>query len=291
MNISLPSMYIWQQKVFFNLLKNWKGTFHVVKSRRQCGKSVLEEIIALYSTLSKDKQRCYVLEPTFNQCDRLMNDLLEMVKGKPFYKNHNYVKRTINFKNGSQIRLFSAEQGEEALRGYTCEILLIDETGYISNKIINAVLPYVNVSNGPVVMVSTPRGRSGIFYDYYVMGNDPTKPLVFSYDWALEDVSALLSPERLELYRASMDVLAFRTDYEGQFLDGLSRFFGDFSKCVYNKPSICNEPVVFGIDWAGATGGDYTAISIIGISGDRSKDNYNHGKIILENYLSCWVWN
>ena len=267
MNISLPSMYIWQQKVFFNLLKNWKGTFHVVKSRRQCGKSVLEEIIALYSTLSKDKQRCYVLEPTFNQCDRLMNDLLEMVKGKPFYKNHNYVKRTINFKNGSQIRLFSSEQGEEALRGYTCEILLIDETGYISNKIINAVLPYVNVSNGPVVMVSTPRGRSGIFYDYYVMGNDPTKPLVFSYDWALEDVSALLSPERLELYRASMDALAFRTDYEGQFLDGLSRFFGDFSKCVYNKPLFCNEPVVFGIDWAGSTGGDYTAISIIGISG------------------------
>ena len=144
-----------------------------------------------------------------------MSDLLEMVKGKPFYKNNNYVKRTINFKNGSQIRLFSAEQGEEALRGYTCEILLIDETGYISNKIINAVLPYVNVSNGPVVMVSTPRGRSGIFYDYYVMGNDPTKPLVFSYDWSTEDVSALLSPERLELYRASMDALAFRTDYEG----------------------------------------------------------------------------
>ena len=144
-----------------------------------------------------------------------MNDLLEMVKGKPFYKNNNYVKRTINFKNGSQIRLFSAEQGEEALRGYTCEILLIDETAYISNKIINAVLPYVNVSNGPVIMVSTPRGRSGIFYDYYVMGNDPTKPLVFSYDWSTEDVSALLSPERLELYRASMDVLAFRTDYEG----------------------------------------------------------------------------
>jgi len=27
------------------------------------------------------------------------------------------------------------------------------------------------------------------------------------------------------------------------------------------------EPVVFGIDWAGATGGDYTAISIIGLSG------------------------
>ena len=51
-----------------------------------------------------------------------MSDLLEMVKGKPFYKNNNYVKRTINFKNGSQIRLFSAEQGEEALRGNSGDV-------------------------------------------------------------------------------------------------------------------------------------------------------------------------
>jgi len=30
---------------------------------------------------------------------------------------------------------------------------------------------------------------------------------------------------------------------------------------------VVNEDVVLGIDWAGSTGGDYTAITVIGVSG------------------------
>lgn len=267
MNVELPSMYIWQQRVFFGLKQNWKDSIHVVKSRRQCGKSVLGEIISMFSCLSKEKSRCYILEPTFAQADKVLKEVDEMCKDKPFFKKKNEMRRQIFFKNGSEIRLFSAEQGDEALRGYTCEILIIDEAAYISNDIINAVFPYVNVSKGPILLFSTPRGKSGIFYDYYHMGETKEVPNVFSYDWAKEDVSELLSPMKLELYRKTMDALAFKTDYLGQFLDGQSRFFGDFSKCIKVKPNICLEPVVFGIDWAGSTGGDYTAISIIGISG------------------------
>ena len=155
----------------------------------------------------------------------------------------------------------------DALQGYTCELLVIDEAAYISEDIIDAVMPYVNVSKGPIIMFSTPRTKSGQFYNYYSMGMSPELNNIYSYDWVNYDVSELLSPSKLELYRKTVDRLKFKNYYLGQFLDNESDFFGDFSQCVKDKPSICNEPVVFGIDWAGATGGDYTAISIIGLSG------------------------
>lgn len=264
MNVELPKMYGWQQKVFFGLKEHWRDSIHVIKSRRQCGKSVLAEIISMYTCLSNKKFRCYILEPTFAQADKIVNEIYAMCKGKPFYWKTNNIRRQIYFKNGSEIRLFSAEQGEEALRGYTCELLIIDEACFISDSIINAVFPYVNVSKGPILLFSTPQGKSGLFYDYYCMGFSNEVNNIFSYDWAIEDVSELLSPAKLELYRKTMDALAFRTDYLGEFLDGQSRFFSDFSACIKDKPIWSGEPVLFGVDWAGSMGGDYTAISILG---------------------------
>ena len=267
MTITLPKMFSWQQKVFLGLKNNWKDSIHVVKSRRQCGKSILAELIGMYYCIQNKNFRCYITEPTFNQADKVLVEIWKMCKGQPFYFKKNDIKRQIIFKNGAEIRLFSAEQGVDALQGYTCELLIIDEAAYLSEDIIDAIFPYVNTTKGPIVMFSTPRTKSGQFYNYYQMGMSPELNNIYSYDWALEDVSELLSPSKLELYRKTVDRLKFKTYYLGQFLDNESDFFGDFSQCVKDKPSICEEPVVFGIDWAGATGGDYTAISIIGMSG------------------------
>lgn len=267
MNIELPKMYKWQQDVFFGLKTKWKDSIHVVKSRRQCGKSILGEIIMLYSCLSSNNYRCYILEPTFAQADKVMNDLKKMVQGKPFIKKINDIRRQIFFKNGSEIRMFSAEQGVDALQGYTCELLIIDEAAYISEDIINSVFPYVNTTRGPILMFSTPQSKSGLFYNYFMMGVSKESNGVYSYDWAKEDISELLSPARLEQMRKTMDPLKFKTFYLGEFLDGESKFFSNFNKCIVDEhiqwfPGI--EPVVFGIDWAGSTGGDYTAITILG---------------------------
>lgn len=267
MNITLPKLYQWQSDVFIGLKQHWKDSIHVVKSRRQCGKSMLAELIGMYYCIKNKNFRYYIISPTFNQADKMLTEVWKMCKDQAFYYKKNDIKRQIIFKNGAEIRLFSAEQGVEALQGYTCELLVIDECAYISEDIIDAVMPYVNTTKGPIIMFSTPRSKSGQFYNYYSMGISPELNSIYSYDWVNYDVSELLSPAKLELYRKTVDPLKFKNYYLGQFLDGQSRFFGDFSKCVQVKPFTCLEPVVFGVDWAGSTGGDYTAISIIGLSG------------------------
>ena len=276
--ITLPKLYQWQSDVFIGLKQHWKDSIHVVKSRRQCGKSMLAELIGMYYCIQNKNFRYYIISPTFNQADKMLTEIWKMCKGQPFYYKKNDIKRQLIFRNGAEIRLFSAEQGVEALQGYTCELLVIDECAYMSEDIIDAVMPYVNVSKGPIIMFSTPRTKSGQFYNYYSMGMSPELNNIYSYDWVNYDVSELLSPSKLELYRKTVDPLKFKTYYLGQFLDNESDFFGDFSQCVKDKPSICMEPVVFGIDWAGATGGDYTAISIIGMSGQLYDIKYFNDK-------------
>jgi hypothetical protein len=63
----------------------------------------------LYTSLANENYRCYIIEPTFNQADKVMADLKKMIVGKPFVKKFNDLKRQVFFKNGSEIRMFSAE--------------------------------------------------------------------------------------------------------------------------------------------------------------------------------------
>lgn len=276
--ITLPKLYQWQADVFIGVKQHWKDSIHVVKSRRQCGKSILAELIGMYYCIQNKNFRCYIISPTFNQADKMLVEIWKMCKGQPFYFKKNDVKRQIIFRNGAEIRLFSAEQGVDALQGYTCELLIIDEAAYLSEDIIDAVMPYVNTTKGPIIMFSTPRTKSGQFYNYYSMGMSQELNNIYGYDWTKYDVSELLSPAKLELYRKTVDRLKFKTYYLGEFLNNESDFFGDFSQCVKDKPNICFEQVVFGIDWAGATGGDYTAISIIGMSGQLYDIKYFNDK-------------
>ena len=104
MNIELPKLFSWQEKVFLNLLNNWDNSTHVIKSRRQCGKSILCEVILIYAALSKPNQKCYLLSPTFPQADKVLNEIIDMIpKDKGLRKSINNVKRNIKFTNGSEI--------------------------------------------------------------------------------------------------------------------------------------------------------------------------------------------
>ena len=271
MNVVLPSLYKWQYDVVNNFKTHRKGYWHVVKSRRQVGKSIMIENLLIMNALELAHTTNYMVSPSFNQADKIYNEMKEVLDKKPFVKKMNNLKRQIFFKNGSEIRCFSAEQGEY-LRGYTVSgVLCVDESAYISDDIIDIIMPWTNANNAPVIFCSTPLAKAGRFYNMYMMGLDPNESSVFSYDWTEYDCSALLSPARLEFFRRTLDPLKFKTDYLGMFLDNESAFFGDYNDClVSRKPAfIEGQECYFGIDWGSGVGGDYTAIAIVKKSGKK----------------------
>ena len=53
----------------------------------------------------------------------------------------------------------------ESLRGYTTHMAIIDEAGYIPEVVYDAFLPSTATTRARILLTSTPRGKSGAFYN------------------------------------------------------------------------------------------------------------------------------
>lgn len=257
-----PKLFPWQADVIRTLFANWNDTIHVIKSKRQVGKSVMLENILLKTAIEKKNTDSFVLSPTNAQAEKIFAELLNAIKRTPVYRTHNASNHVITFSNSSQIFFKSAEQREN-LRGYTVTgILCIDEAAYISDSVISDVLPWVDANRAPVVFTSTPVGKQGMFYNFFIEGLKDNHEKYFCYDWSKYDTSQLLTAERKEFYRRTLPKDKYITDILGEFLQGDSAVFGDFTPVLTNEYNKSNITYYFGIDWGSGVGGDYTVVSI-----------------------------
>lgn len=253
-------LYEWQLQVLRELRTHWKGYFHVVKAKRQVGKSVLIETLLLKTAIENPNTDSFLLTTTLDQARKLFNEIKDVVINTPIYRKHNDIQLYIAFKNSSVIHFKSAEQ-KEALRGYTCSgIFCVDEAAYIPDEVFYKTLAWCNVSQAPIVICSTPAFKTGFYYKYYTLGfENDTK--IISYDWSQFDTSMLLPDETLERYRKQLPATQFKTDYLGEFLDNEGGIFGNFGDIISDDYTP-NLNCYMGIDWATGVGGDETAVCL-----------------------------
>lgn len=263
MEIELPRLYPWQKDVFTDVISDGgKQKTYVLRSKRQIGKSILCETLALWCACQRTCISC-IVEPVLHQSRRVYRQLLSAIGGEssPIVKSANATLLEIEFINGSQIVFKSAEQ-REALRGLTVTkggILIIDEAAFIEKEIFDILLPITDACKAPVVYASTPLFCSGEFWEKDMLGQKGS-PFVKSYDWSKYDTSELLDPEKLEYYRQTMSPLKFRSEILGCYIQEGSYVYGDITKCygeLSKKP-----PVSAGLDW-GSTGTDSTTLILL----------------------------
>lgn len=253
-------LYPWQLQVTNELKTHWRGYTHVVKSKRQVGKSIMLESILLQTAINKSKSCSICLSPTLEQARKVFNDVKKVVKPTKLYSKHNDLQLLIMLRNGSTIFFKSAEQ-KDGLRGYTVTgIYVVDEAAFISDEVFFETLAWVNVSQAPVVLCSTPKHKTGFFFKYYMLGLS-NEPNIFSYNWSEFDTSALLPAEKLAEYQRNMPESQFKTEFLGEFLDNEGGVFGDFGKIISNEYNP-NLNCYMGIDWGTGQGQDETAIAI-----------------------------
>lgn len=264
-NVQFPKLYEWQDVVFQAIKEDdGKGNFYVVKSRRQTGKSILAITVLLYFALKNPNSIGTCIEPTLTQGRRVFKQIISAVGGSdsPLIKTANATLLEMEFSNGSQIIMKSAEQGD-SLRGMTVKksILILDESAFIKKDIFEILYPVVDALRCPILMISTPLFESGEFFERYTLGCSGDK-FTKSFDWAKYDTSALLSPEKLEYYRNTMSEMRFRSEYLGEFITDKSYVFGNFTTCY----AVSSKPAVYAaVDWA--TGkkdeDDYTCLILM----------------------------
>lgn len=260
MDITIQSIKCigWQKEfvnMFLNLQPNDK---FIIKASRQKGKSTIMEQAILYYAFNNSGSTSYFISPTNNQARKVFNDIKKLIGNSPLTEKMNETTCEIRFRNGSEIGFKSAEMGDN-LRGYTVKngALFIDEAAFIKDDTISLLLPYITVSQSPIIMVSTPRRKSGTFYNWYEKALNGEKG--FKYlDVNDFDNSFFINEDQINSYKSIMTPEKFKNEILGLFSDNNEGLFGDYQS-LYKLPDDLN-PVYGGIDFS-TTGNDATVIS------------------------------
>jgi len=255
----------WQEQVL-----NTKGNI-CLRSGRQVGKSfVISHKAAKYAVSNRNKT-ILVIASVERQAQLLFEKILgylhdyhkEMIKkgrDKP-------TKHKLNLTNGTVIHCLPTGLSGYGIRGYTVDLLIADEAAFIPEEVWTAVTPMMAVTGGDTILLSTPFGKGGYFYDCF---NDPNYT---SFHVSSEDCPRI-SEEFLEAARERLTKVQYAQEYLGEFVDELQQFFPTalIKKCMTISRGAPLPPVgrpFLGVDVA-RMGGDETVL----VSMDMRRSGY-----------------
>jgi Terminase large subunit, T4likevirus-type, N-terminal len=178
---------------------------------RQSGKSTISGVIALHRALYHPGSLVLCLAPALRQSQELFGKVLGFYRdlGRPVSPQGER-KLSLELENGS--RIVTLPGSEKTIRGFSgTSLLVLDEAARVEDELYFAVRPMLAVSGGALMMLSTPYGKRGVFYEEWTSGRG----------WERYEVPASKCPrisgEFLEEERASLPPFIFRQEYECSF--------------------------------------------------------------------------
>ena len=132
---------------------------------RQSGKSTMSAVIALHRALYHPGSLILCLAPALRQSQELFGKMLGFYRDleRPVLPQAER-KLTLELDNGS--RIVTLPSTEKTIRGFSgAALLIVDEASRVADELYFAVRPMLAVSGGSLMMLSTPYGKCGIFFE------------------------------------------------------------------------------------------------------------------------------
>ncbi len=246
----------------------------VVCSGRQTGKSTIIAVKASESAVAKKKQSIMIISVTEDQSILLLQKCLSYLEDN--YKKlickgvRRPTKQKIELTNGSIIRTKAVGASGLGARGFTLNMLIADEAAFMPEDVWAAVTPGLATTGGQLILISTPHGKKGYFYqqfhsEHFKTWHLNTIDVYKERDWTEQQRQIALN--FIESERARMSEREFGQEYLGLFLEELMQFFPDDvirKAMIQSRQDISKEGRDFyiGIDVA-RMGGDKTTFEII----------------------------
>jgi Phage terminase large subunit len=138
---------------------------------RQSGKSTTTALIALHEAMYNPGALILLLAPALRQSQELFRKLRSFYNGLQITANlpeDNSLR--IELPNGS--RVISLPGATDAkVRGFSSvSLLIVDEASRVTDPLYYGLRPVLAVSGGRIIMLSTPFGRRGFFFEEYMSG-------------------------------------------------------------------------------------------------------------------------
>lgn len=236
---------------------------------RQVGKTTLSAIKALHYALSNHAIRVLIVSAGLRQSMILFDKIFQLVTNSiPAKLLLTYSSRTkLQFANGSEIIALPCGNDGTTLRGYTADMVILDEANFIPRIIIESVIRPTTITrpNARMIMISTPWTKDHPFYEAL---NKPELGF-HTYNWPTH-LNPSVTTERLELEKQSIGEYDFNREYNGIFLGDQYTYFPSnlVLNCTDDYP-LNNEPdgqkytghYQIGIDFGKHV--DHTAIAIL----------------------------
>lgn len=255
-----------KQQEAYKILHDKYTQFLIARWSRQCGKTVLAEIMLMEYLFKKNTFNAYI-SPSFQLGRKVYAEITKMLEGKGVIKKANSTTLTIETVYGSTLQFFSIE-AYTSIRGTTISgILVLDECGYYPDLLPNGEEPWGNVifpiikSRKPrVLCISTPHGKRGMLWDLYLRaqnGEEGYKAITATiYD------DSLVTPQEIETIKKSISDIAFRQEFMVEFLDSALTFFTGFEDCFSEFTYDDRLKTFVGVDLS-STGADNTVVTLI----------------------------
>jgi hypothetical protein len=139
--------------------------------------------------------------------------------------------------NGS--RIVALPEVEETLRGFSAvSLLIVDEAAVVRDEVYHALRPMLSTSDGDLWLLSTPRGKTGFFWNEWSSGGP---------DWTRVSVKAEDCPRIpksfLEEERRSKGDMHFRREYCCEFVQPENAVFReeDIAACLCDDEPLFSE--------------------------------------------------
>ncbi len=188
----------------------------IVVAPRQSGKSRSLAVLALHRAYSRPDQHALVVSAGESASRRLLAEAASIAIRSPLLAGSLVDENSglLSLSNGSTIR--SVPASERSIRGWTVDLLLIDEAAQVDDDLIlAAALPTTSARpNAKIVLAGSPGPPEGVFYDFAQSTSDE----VSVAHWALEDAT-WIAPEVIEQAREQLPPSAFEREFLGRFTD------------------------------------------------------------------------
>ena len=187
---------------------------------RQFGKSTVGGARAIHKSLFKPRSTTVIISPTQDQSAELLERAKVILYTLDETGVETEMESTIRLELSNRSRIFAMPGSETSIRGYSPDLLILDEASRIPDPVYIAAMGMLAATNGEQLIMSTPAGKRGFFYDLWF--GDPTIERV--------EVPATkcsrISTDFLEAQRRRTPVPQFEAEFMCKFLDndGLSIF-------------------------------------------------------------------
>jgi len=229
----------------------------VVSSGRQVGKSRMAAWIALHHAMTNAHEQVLITAPSLRQSSLLFDTLYSEIEQSGITDDAWGIDRStqtiIEFDNGTDIHCVPTGRNGNKIRGYTSDLIIVDEAAFIQDSIFEESLePMTFATGGSLVLASTPYGMSGYFYRKFSAADGNSSWFKLQVG---SDANPLIDGDDLEEFKTGKTEAQISREVYGEFVADAGQFFpvDAILGCMDGgQPARATDYTVLGADIAGS---------------------------------------